>query len=118
MTAPNLAPSLGELLTAHMGERKRKRLSLGLEAWARVQAAADEAGILVRMFGSMARGSAHERSDLDVLVISYAPYSRVQAMRLLERSAGSFPLDLVYAEDVPIDVQDTMLGVDVGCDHE
>src|SRR5438477_9016384 len=47
------------------------------------------------LFGSYAYGKPHKDSDVDILVVMPAYDEINQAVRILERTNGSFPLDLI-----------------------
>jgi predicted nucleotidyltransferase len=47
------------------------------------------------LFGSYAYGKPHSDSDVDILVVMPATDEINQAVRILERTNGSFPLDLI-----------------------
>ncbi|MBI3371840.1 MAG: nucleotidyltransferase domain-containing protein [Betaproteobacteria bacterium] len=64
----------------------------------RVIAALERAGVKVRVFGSLASGRVHPKSDLDLLVLAHRGTSWAETGRIAAHAANGFPLELVFAE--------------------
>lgn len=64
----------------------------------RVLAALARAGVEARVFGSLATGRMHPKSDLDFLVLAHHGTSWAETGRVAAGAANGFPVDLVFAE--------------------
>ena len=78
--------------------RSAERLLRARATAKRVLAALDRAGVEARVFGSLATGRMHPKSDLDLLVLAREHKSWGETARIASRAADGFPVDLVFAE--------------------
>jgi predicted nucleotidyltransferase len=81
-----------------IARRSAERLSQARAAAKRVLAALERVGVEVRVFGSLASGRMHPKSDLDLLVLARRGRSWAETGRIAAGAAGGFPFDLVFAE--------------------
>lgn len=92
--------TIAEKTAAHISCREKRRLEAGLRAWTLAHSDLDKMGVVAELFGSMARGQVHDRSDVDVLVLDRNGHSRGAILRVIEDHADDIPVDVLFAEDL------------------
>lgn len=92
--------SLATKTIKHISGREAKRLASGLFAWNEAKKVLAEMGVVAELFGSMARGKVHDRSDIDVLVVDRNGHKHGKIMRVIEDFADDIPVDTIFAEDL------------------
>lgn len=98
--APHPGAGGGSPIERLIHRRGAERLSQVRAAAKRVLAALERAGVEVRVFGSLASGRIHPKSDLDLLVLAHHGVSWAETGRIAAGAANGFPVDLVFAETV------------------
>lgn len=93
--------TIADKTAAYISRREANRLNAGRAAWVRAQESLRILGVSSELFGSMARGDVHDRSDLDALILDRNGYSRGTILRAIEDHAGDIPVDVIFAEDIP-----------------
>lgn len=84
-------------LSRVLRERALKRLQIAHPRAQACVAKLSEQGAKVRIVGSMARGSFHQTSDVDILVEDPGALKEDEIERIARREMRDFPFDLIYA---------------------
>lgn len=93
--------TVAEKTAAYISRRESGRLAAGRLAWSLAEEDLRKMGVSAELFGSMARGTVHDRSDIDVLVLCRNGYGRGAILRIIEDHADDISVDVLFAEDLP-----------------
>lgn len=89
-------------------DRNRRHLEAGRAVFTRLHELLASRGVTLELFGSMARGDAGHRSDLDVMVTDMGSHPWHEIMGWVEDAALGFPVDIVFKDFLPASTVERM----------
>jgi predicted nucleotidyltransferase len=81
-----------------LADRARKRRRRALALARRTLGALRNAGVSACVFGSLAKGRFHTRSDVDYLIEDRGGVSESRILAIVEAAMRAFPFDVTFAE--------------------